>query len=159
MHNIFTFEIFPRGFQRRDFWTRAFWTLFEPAVTVSVDQQMAKHEHDRMAVGNRDVEKSHVRYKGCEREAGIKWVWFVKYTKKYRCHCYRQDLITSSSSLFIQIPKVTIAKRTQTSNRKVVDSTSCSVLSHQTSQSPWFFLHQKHVKRSTFQNCYNRIAV
>ena len=41
--------------------------LNEPAVTVSLDQQMAKHKHDGMAVGNEDIEKSQVRYIGCER--------------------------------------------------------------------------------------------
>ena len=53
----------PRGSRRLDMRQR----LFEPAVTVSVDQQLAKHKHDGMAVGNEDIEKSQVRYKGCER--------------------------------------------------------------------------------------------
>ena len=59
----FAILLFPRGSQRLDMWQR----LFEPAVTVSVNQQMAKHKHDGMAVGNEDIEKSQVRYKDCER--------------------------------------------------------------------------------------------
>ena len=55
--------LFPRGSRTLDKWQR----LIEPEVTVSVDQQMAKHKHDGMAVGNEDIEKSQVRYKGCER--------------------------------------------------------------------------------------------
>ena len=61
-HTIAT-ALFPRGSRRLDLWQK----LFEPAVAVSVDQQMAKHEHDRMAVGNEDIDKSQVRYKGWER--------------------------------------------------------------------------------------------
>ena len=52
--------LFPRGSRRLGLWQR----LFELEVTVSVDQQMAKHEHDWVAVGNQDIEKSQVRYKG-----------------------------------------------------------------------------------------------
>ena len=52
-----------RGSRRLDMSQR----LFKPAVTVSVDQQMAKHKHDGMAVSNEDIEKSQVCYKGCER--------------------------------------------------------------------------------------------
>ena len=69
--HTFAIALFPRGSQRLDMWQR----LFEPVVTVSVDQQMAKHEHDRMAVGNEDIEKSQVRNKGCKKyELSRFWV-------------------------------------------------------------------------------------
>ena len=34
---------------------------------------------------------------------------------------------------------------------------NAEVLSHQTSQSSWFFLHLKHVKRLAFQNKWNAV--
>ena len=58
--HTFAMALFPRSSKGLDLWEK----LFEPAVTVSGDQQMAKHEHDRMAVGNQDIEKSQVRHKG-----------------------------------------------------------------------------------------------
>ena len=63
--HTFAIALFSWGSRRLSLGQR----LFEPAVTVSVDQQMAKHEHDGMAVGNQDIEKSQVRYKGWNDES------------------------------------------------------------------------------------------